>query len=126
MPGGDGTGPMGMGAMTGRAAGYCAGYAMPGFANAAPGRGLGFGWGRGFGFGRGMGLGFRGGRGPFGGFRASWGGTPYAVAGNPYVAAPTPRDEADALKGQAAYFEETLAGIRKRIAELETKPKEKK
>ena len=26
MPGGDGTGPMGMGPMTGRAAGFCAGY----------------------------------------------------------------------------------------------------
>ena len=41
MPGGDGTGPMGMGPMTGRAAGYCAGYPMPGFMNAIPGRGIG-------------------------------------------------------------------------------------
>jgi uncharacterized protein DUF5320 len=32
MPGGDGTGPMGMGPMTGRAAGYCAGNGAPGFA----------------------------------------------------------------------------------------------
>jgi hypothetical protein len=31
MPTGDGTGPMGMGPMTGRAAGYCAGYGSPGF-----------------------------------------------------------------------------------------------
>jgi hypothetical protein len=30
---GDGTGPAGMGPMTGRAAGYCAGYNMPGFMN---------------------------------------------------------------------------------------------
>jgi len=30
MPGGDGTGPAGMGPMTGRAAGYCAGYPVPG------------------------------------------------------------------------------------------------
>ena len=30
MPGGDGTGPMGMGPMTGRGAGYCAGFAAPG------------------------------------------------------------------------------------------------
>jgi hypothetical protein len=47
MPRGDGTGPMGMGPMTGRAAGYCAGF--PGFMNPMGGRlGLGFGWGRGF------------------------------------------------------------------------------
>ena len=31
MPRGDGTGPMGMGPMTGRAAGFCAGYSAPGF-----------------------------------------------------------------------------------------------
>jgi hypothetical protein len=51
MPRGDGTGPAGQGAMTGRRAGYCAGYDMPGFANAAPGygygRGYGGGWARG-------------------------------------------------------------------------------
>ena len=33
MPGGDRTGPLGMGPMTGRAAGYCAGFQMPGFVN---------------------------------------------------------------------------------------------
>lgn len=33
MPRGNGTGPAGMGPMTGRAAGYCAGYSMPGFMN---------------------------------------------------------------------------------------------
>jgi len=37
MPGGDGTGPRGMGPMTGRAAGYCAGFPVPGFANPIPG-----------------------------------------------------------------------------------------
>jgi len=41
MPGGDRTGPMGMGPMTGRAAGSCAGYNAPGYANAIPGRGFG-------------------------------------------------------------------------------------
>lgn len=40
MPRGDGTGPAGLGPMTGRAAGYCAGYGVPGYANAWPGRGL--------------------------------------------------------------------------------------
>lgn len=44
MPRGDGTGPAGMGPMTGRAAGYCAGYAVPGFMNPLPGRGF---WGGG-------------------------------------------------------------------------------
>ncbi len=41
MPGGNGTGPTGMGPMTGRAAGYCAGYPAPGYANPIPGRGFG-------------------------------------------------------------------------------------
>ena len=46
MPGGDGTGPGGMGPMTGRGAGYCAGYPVPGYMNPVGGRGYG-GWGRG-------------------------------------------------------------------------------
>jgi len=45
MPAGDGTGPRGMGPMTGRGAGYCAGYGAPGYANPMPGRGFGMGWG---------------------------------------------------------------------------------
>jgi hypothetical protein len=47
MPRGDRTGPYGAGPMTGRAAGYCAGYSVPGYTN--PRRGYGRGWGRGFG-----------------------------------------------------------------------------
>ena len=66
MPGGDRTGPVGYGPMTGRAAGYCAGYGVPGYMNPIPGfgRGMGFGRGRGFGrgFGRGWGIGFGRGR----------------------------------------------------------------
>ncbi|HUW32166.1 MAG TPA: DUF5320 domain-containing protein [Planctomycetota bacterium] len=38
MPAGDGTGPLGFGPMTGRAAGFCAGYPMPGYMNPVPGR----------------------------------------------------------------------------------------
>ncbi len=58
MPGGDRTGPWGMGPRTGRRAGFCSGYGMPGFMNRSVyppfgGRWLGwfgrFGW---FGFGR--------------------------------------------------------------------------
>ena len=47
MPFGDGTGPRGMGPMTGRGAGYCAGFSGPGFTNPLPGPtrfGFGFGW----------------------------------------------------------------------------------
>jgi len=43
MPRGDGTGPMGFGPMTGRAAGYCAGFGIPGFMNPIPARGIGMG-----------------------------------------------------------------------------------
>jgi len=46
MPRGDGTGPNGMGPMTGRGMGYCAGFNVPGFMNPNFGRGLGR--GRGF------------------------------------------------------------------------------
>jgi hypothetical protein len=47
MPRGDRTGPAGTGSMTGRNAGYCAGFGMPGYANPVPGRGIGAGFGRG-------------------------------------------------------------------------------
>jgi len=52
MPRGDGTGPLGLGPMTGRGAGYCAGYSVPGCMNPGIrfGRGLGLGFRRGFGF----------------------------------------------------------------------------
>jgi hypothetical protein len=49
MPRGDGTGPMGLGPMTGRGTGYCAGYPYPGFMNPGFRRGY-FGWGRGRGW----------------------------------------------------------------------------
>lgn len=116
--------------MTGRAAGYCAGYSAPGFANPIPGRGFGFGFGRGRGgFGRGFGMGFRGGRGAYrGGYGAGWAGYgPAAYAAIPPAysgAAPTRDQELDALNGQAEYLKETLDGIAKRIAELEAGDKE--
>ena len=65
MPRGNGTGPRGMGPMTGRAAGYCAGYSVPGYMNPFGGRGLG------------MGYGYWGGRGVGRGFRRSFFGNPY-------------------------------------------------
>ena len=53
MPGGDRTGPVGGGSMTGRRAGFCAGYQVPGYENPRFGFGRGFGRGLGIGFGRG-------------------------------------------------------------------------
>ena len=60
MPGGNRTGPLGMGTMTGRGAGYCAGNTVPGYMNPYGGRGLGMARGRGYGrgFGRGFGRGY--------------------------------------------------------------------
>ena len=58
MPLGDGTGPEGLGPMTGRGAGYCAGSNSPGYVNNAPRRGQGR--GRGLGCGRGRNVGRRG------------------------------------------------------------------
>ena len=46
MPGGDRTGPAGMGPQTGRAAGFCSGNDVPGSMNPTVGRGGGFGGGR--------------------------------------------------------------------------------
>ena len=57
MPGGDRTGPNGLGPMTGRRRGFCAGYDVPGYLNPEPGFGFGPGRGAGRGFGRGFGRG---------------------------------------------------------------------
>lgn len=129
MPRGDGTGPAGMGPMTGRAAGFCAGYAAPGYMNQVGGRGFGA-------FGRGGGG--RGRRNWFyatglpGWQRAEMGmpaygappayPMPYAA---PFAPAATAQQELDVLKGQAEYFEDALEGIKKRIEELQATPSEK-
>ena len=42
MPFGDGTGPRGLGPMTGRGAGFCTDFAVPGFANPIPRGGIGW------------------------------------------------------------------------------------
>jgi len=131
MPRGDGTGPAGMGPMTGRGAGYCAGYPVPGYMNSVGGRGFGA-------YGRGGGGGGWGRRNWFyatglpGWQRAGMGmpaygappayPTPYAA---PYGPPATKEQELDALKGQAEYFEDALEGIKKRLAELQAAPSEK-
>lgn len=46
MPGGDRTGPNGLGPMSGKRMGLCAGYTRPGFYSYGFGRGVGRGFGR--------------------------------------------------------------------------------
>ncbi|MFP4588663.1 MAG: DUF5320 domain-containing protein [Candidatus Bipolaricaulota bacterium] len=119
MPRGDGTGPAGMGPITGRGLGYCAGYATPGFTKGAPRGGGGYGRGRGFG------RGYR----PFYGRYAS---RPpaYGYGGVPPTASPAgaygnagyeETDELTALQEEAEVLEDQLERIRGRIAELEEK-----
>jgi hypothetical protein len=117
MPGGDRTGPMGMGPMTGRGAGYCAGLGMPGYANPAPGRGFGMGGGRGRGFGAGRGFRHRyyatglPGWMRFGGWPA-----PYAATS----AATDEGGEKQWLEAQARSLQGELEEIKKRLQELES------
>ncbi len=112
MPRGDGTGPRGLGPMTGRAAGYCAGFDAPGYANAAPGRGFGMGFGRGGGFGG-------GGRGWRNRFYAT--GLPGWVRGG--FSAPywnqSPDEEKQTLKFRADALQSELESIRKRLEKIE-------
>jgi len=116
MPAGDGTGPRGMGPMTGRAAGYCAGYSVPGYANPIPGRGLGMGWGRGRGWRNWGYAAVQPGRGRFG-YAPAWGAPPAPYG--PYAVQPTAEQEAEYLKAQAEWLKEQLDAVSERIAELE-------
>jgi hypothetical protein len=130
MPRGDGTGPMGMGPMTGRAAGYCAGYPVPGFMNPWGRRGFGMGFGRGRGwFGRGAGWGGRGWRNMYwatgmpGWMRfGGMGAVPPAVAP---TAAPPPEVEKQFLEGQLEMMENEIKEIRKRLAEIASESEKK-
>ena len=107
MPGGDRTGPQGFGPMTGRAAGFCAGYSMPGYASSVGGRGMGMGWRRGMGRGRGW---------------RHW----FYATGIPGWArflgstAPSQEQELDGLKQQAEFLQNSLKEVNKRIEELGT------
>lgn len=118
MPRGDGTGPLGMGPMTGRSFGFCTGTGMPGNTRTLPVSG--FGWGTG---GRGAGMGRRGsgGRGyrcmqfaygPFPDWRQGEG----AAAGS--IMADT-AGQKQALKLQAVALQARLDAINKRLATLE-------
>ncbi|MFC1541066.1 DUF5320 domain-containing protein [Candidatus Latescibacterota bacterium] len=117
MPRGDRTGPNGMGPMTGRAAGFCAGYGVPGYINPAGGRGY---WKRGF---RSGGWGHRNWyyvTGLNGWQRAGMGNTTwdYYPSGPPAPYPLSEDQEIEILKTQASNLENTLDDIRKRIEEL--------
>jgi hypothetical protein len=104
MPGGDRTGPRGLGPLTGRRAGYCAGYDVPGSANPLPGYGRRFG-------GRGGGHGWRN------WFYAT--GLPgWARAG---IASPPREQELAGLQNEAEYLKNQLEAINRRIEQLEQK-----
>ena len=124
MPAGDRTGPTGMGPRTGRAAGYCSGSGVPGYANPGPGRGYGagFGWDRGS-----WGRGFRGGgsRGGGHGWRNQFyatglpGWVRYGGYAAPYQR-PDPELEKQALRDEAEALQSELDSIRKRLSEIES------
>ena len=95
MPGGDRTGPVGYGPMTGRGFGFCAGGRPRGY-----GYGSGFGMGRGFAnrrfYGRGYGRGFLG-----------------------YTANPTsPEDEKEFLQEQKNILQGQLEAIEKQLENM--------
>jgi len=116
MPGFDGTGPLGMGAMTGRGRGFCISNVLPGASLASwfgrgPGRGLSRGGWRGWlgnDFAAGMLVGL-------GGYLAH---SLWARYCTPQV---NREDELNLLKEEAAYLESALEQAKKRIKELENK-----
>jgi len=102
--------------MTGRAAGFCAGYAAPGYASSWGGRGAGYGFGRGAGWGRGMGRGWRR-------YGAGYGYAPPVYPGAPMAGwyGPVSVDKETqllALKNQADQLTEALSGIEEQIRVL--------
>jgi len=111
---------MGAGAMAGRGMGFCAGYSMPGYANATPWAGGWCGFGRGRGFrngGRGWRQGFAAtgmpGRVRFGNYGASYGNwAPYSQN--------DPEMEKQALKTQADFLQSELDQIKKRLEDIES------
>ncbi len=119
MPRGDRTGPAAMGPMTGRAAGYCAGFDVPGYTNPVPGRGFGFGRGGGWGRGRGYRNRYYA-TGLPGWARAGYapaGGTPSAAS---YGAPANREQQVEALRVQSEWLQEQLGAINERIEELES------
>jgi len=115
MPAGNGRGPMGAGPMTGRGAGYCAGYSEPGFVN--PVRGGGY-----FGYGRGGGRGWRNQRYAAGTDFRGRGFRNFQMAGDGEFNYLRPEFSAESelrmLKEQAELMQKELASVNERINEL--------
>jgi len=111
MPGGDRTGPSGLGPMTGRTAGYCAGNSDISYVDPPSARS------NGFGYGRYQGQYFRR------GYRGRWA-VPYAdhENGSPpspdYDSTQSRQRELEFLECQAEYFKDKLQGIKQRIEKL--------
>jgi hypothetical protein len=107
--------------MTGRRAGYCAGYDAPGYANPMPGRGFGMGWGRGraWGGGRGRGGGYGWRHWYYATGLPGWARFGYAPAWGAPAQPLTREQEAEFLKAQAEGLQQELDAISQRIAELE-------
>jgi len=109
MPRGDRTGPAGMGSMSGRGMGFCAGFDRPGYANAGPGFGRGMGFGRGRGFGR-----------------RFWSANQVPIRTAPVQYSPAQyeykkEDEMADLKADREALERELKAIGERLKELESK-----
>jgi hypothetical protein len=128
MPGFDGTGPAGMGSMTGWGRGFCnpsgTGYGRipmprPGYRGYGYGQGFGRGFGQGRCFKRGIGFGFGRGRGygrgfdPRGTYPAPgrWYGESYAM---------NSQEELNMLKDEAGALKKELDAINDRIKKLES------
>ena len=113
MPGGDRTGPRGLGSMTGRGAGFCAGYNTPGYMNPVGPSGF---YGRGGG--RGGGWGYRNMFYATG--QPGWMRDGYQGYGPAYGQVPqySKEDEIRSLKEQAEYFKKSAEDINARLNEL--------
>lgn len=117
MPGGDRTGPMGMGSRTGRGRGFCSGFAGPGWANFTRGW---FGWGRGNGRGRGRGLGRGRGWGLGRGFGRGYGWRSRVESET------APQDDLGDLKAREAELQSDLKDVQRQIEEFSLAPNQDK
>lgn len=117
MPGGDRTGPRGLGSRTGRGLGYCAGYDAPGYVYSS---------GYGFGRGRGHGIAWNYGRGR--GYGRGWAyrepiyppPTPYIHTAPIYTSRVPlePEDKLAMLKQEKGYLESELKGISSALEDI--------
>jgi hypothetical protein len=134
MPRGDGRGPAGFGPMTGRSAGFCAGYGVPGYANPGVGGGAGARGARCFYGGGGFGRGYRRmyyatgqpgwmrfGRPEWGPAAGAYGpdyGSPYAGPMPADATRPSREEEMAFLEREAGLLREELDTIQARLSDL--------